>query len=491
MQGKSVRRSKRRMSRGRQQRGGEVLGEGGYGCVIRPNIACPNTVASKNLVSKLVDEKRHDVENEIIDDLHVTEIKDYDKYFATTKDSCVVDTRTPIPAESQSDFMHCTRKSPYNKHVNYIQTFGGIDLVNYRRAHPHQTVRDMIPYYAQLFDILRVLQAHDIVHRDIKPANIVINEEEGRLRLIDFGISHHINEKNNIDRPWLYANDYESVYQTGYYIWPIEINLFTYVPIQVGNSVIARLGDKLRPFTTNYINTQFEHIKKYLLRNYPSKMTPIYPNVYLDSCHKMQRHYNDIMKNTSERVRQNKIMEWKNMANQRLDLYSIGCVIMDDILDIIKNTGVEPEDIGLLDEMTDLLFKRVLQQDSRDRPTVTQASDAFLDICKRHGVSLCVEKKNTPDMDTMSDVTPHTKTAQMSPEPAQNMFRDAKYHSAQKGSIKKKASLRRDRPVSASTGATVYQKYMDEENYQTPQKSQKTKSRVAPRRPSIHRTKKI
>ena len=49
----------------------------------------------------------------------------------------------------------------------------------------------------ELLEILDFLHNHGIVHRDIKPANFVINPKNGRLSIIDFGLSKKYIVNNN------------------------------------------------------------------------------------------------------------------------------------------------------------------------------------------------------------------------------------------------------------------------------------------------------
>jgi serine/threonine protein kinase len=384
----------RRISK--KQRGGIVLGEGTYGCVVQPNISCPNSPPSKNLVSKIVSTEITDLEYPIIDDLGIMEVEDYEKYFATITDSCPLDAHTTIPKTQKDDYTKCTLKNPTGTFMNYVQPFGGMSFRKYRLLHKNQGIREMIPYYYQLFEILRVLQKNDIVHRDIKPDNIVINPQEGRLRLIDFGISHHISEKHNMDRPDLYANDYPSVYNSGYYIWPIEINLFQYQAVPIiheGETYnIAKIADKLRLVNNDFIRRHYTVLENYMLRNFTDNLDKHpYRPVYLDSCNRIYKRYTEIMRYASQKDRERAISRWKNIANSALDLYSVGVVILEDITTITKDGIDLSMDGGLIDDLIDLLLSDILQQDSNDRISVEDAYKEFVKICNKHAVSLRVE----------------------------------------------------------------------------------------------------
>ncbi len=43
--------------------------------------------------------------------------------------------------------------------------------------------------FVELFRTLRYMHSKGVCHRDIKPDNIMINEQEKKIKIIDFGIS--------------------------------------------------------------------------------------------------------------------------------------------------------------------------------------------------------------------------------------------------------------------------------------------------------------
>lgn len=57
---------------------------------------------------------------------------------------------------------------------------------------------DFINLVSFLFSTLNSIHRNGIIHRDIKPENILV-DEEGKLVLADFGISHYEKENFPID----------------------------------------------------------------------------------------------------------------------------------------------------------------------------------------------------------------------------------------------------------------------------------------------------
>lgn len=75
-----------------------------------------------------------------------------------------------------------------------MQRAKGIDLEHYSLKHGRLPVRTIIDIACQLADLLKILRQHSkngiespIVHGDIKPSNLVIDEQTGKIALIDWG----------------------------------------------------------------------------------------------------------------------------------------------------------------------------------------------------------------------------------------------------------------------------------------------------------------
>lgn len=48
----------------------------------------------------------------------------------------------------------------------------------------------------QVFETLQYIHSQYLCHRDIKPSNILYDEESGKIKLIDFGISRRVIVRN-------------------------------------------------------------------------------------------------------------------------------------------------------------------------------------------------------------------------------------------------------------------------------------------------------
>ncbi|NEO17319.1 serine/threonine-protein kinase, partial [Moorena sp. SIO3E8] len=72
--------------------------------------------------------------------------------------------------------------------VMVLEDFGGESL---NRIIPKQefTIAEFLHLAIEIVDILGQVHQQHIIHKDINPSNIILNQNTGRLKLIDFGIS--------------------------------------------------------------------------------------------------------------------------------------------------------------------------------------------------------------------------------------------------------------------------------------------------------------
>ncbi len=74
----------------------------------------------------------------------------------------------------------------------------GLPLNEYLKA-CNASLRDRLELFRRIFQAVEYAHSHGIIHRDLKPSNILVNEN-GQVKLLDFGIAKHLNLEESHDR---------------------------------------------------------------------------------------------------------------------------------------------------------------------------------------------------------------------------------------------------------------------------------------------------
>ena len=56
----------------------------------------------------------------------------------------------------------------------------------------------MKQYGGQLISGIKYIHSHCIVHQDLKPLNVLLSEDKGTLKIIDFGVSQKLDQANHV-----------------------------------------------------------------------------------------------------------------------------------------------------------------------------------------------------------------------------------------------------------------------------------------------------
>ncbi|MEG4417001.1 AAA family ATPase [Microcoleus sp. LAD1_D5] len=86
-----------------------------------------------------------------------------------------------------------------NQWVIALEDFGGESL-NRIIAKKQFTIAEFLHLAIEIVDILGQVHQQHIIHKDINPSNIILNQQTGKLKLIDFGISTTLSRENPIFR---------------------------------------------------------------------------------------------------------------------------------------------------------------------------------------------------------------------------------------------------------------------------------------------------
>lgn len=196
-------------------KGGKFLGEGGYGCVIKPALPCTkkNTNILKKTVSKIIMKPDENIDLEIninnllikldpykhffitplnicyLNDKSISGRKDIEKVEWNTNNNNDVNTRHYYELEDEhviklKDKKRCLIDMK-PKPINIIMPYGGYNLddIFKKQNLKHKTMHNLKLLFFRNFKLnfkhllkgLKIMHDNRIVHQDIKPENIMIS----------------------------------------------------------------------------------------------------------------------------------------------------------------------------------------------------------------------------------------------------------------------------------------------------------------------------
>jgi serine/threonine protein kinase len=176
----------------------QVIGEGTYGCVIKPSLKCDDKqITYKNKISKLM--LSTDAKKEVEEYVLIGKADPKTEFYTGSPLRCTVK-ETEIAKVYQKCKM--IRKNSKNKTVKQLSHEtsllvigdGGDDLEKWVKNKKLSKVDwgNLWKEIPRLFRGLQVFKKNDIVHHDLKPQNVVYRMEDHRLNFIDFGLMRSI-----------------------------------------------------------------------------------------------------------------------------------------------------------------------------------------------------------------------------------------------------------------------------------------------------------
>ena len=169
----------------------KVVGEGTYGCVIKPSLKCRNKrVNYTNRLAKVM--RKNDAADEYLEMKNITKTPGIEKYIMSMPDIC-----SPV---LDSTFFNTVKKCENKKfpalNPNDFRMLifedGGVSLRQFEESVVSTlSNEDFYIFLTKVYDLLEGLcffHLHDIVHHDINDKNVVYNISTGKFRFIDFGL---------------------------------------------------------------------------------------------------------------------------------------------------------------------------------------------------------------------------------------------------------------------------------------------------------------
>ena len=174
----------------------KVVGEGTYGCVLKPPLKCDETsnlVDYVNKISKIM--TRENAINERDEYSAINNIQGLDKYAITGPTLC----KPLLNTNFNSSVKKCKTlkvKTAFKRDKTDLRMLlledGGLNIYDHiTKVFALQSLDEkkvFLTSLIKLFDGLLFFQSNEIMHRDIKLANMVYNVNNGRAKYIDFGM---------------------------------------------------------------------------------------------------------------------------------------------------------------------------------------------------------------------------------------------------------------------------------------------------------------
>lgn len=308
-----------------------VIGEGTYGCVLKPSLHCSNKKLSyKNKISKIMLSKH--AEKELSEYTIISKIDKKRDYFVGMPTKCKVkNTTTTIKSINKCKHLKKkyknTQKNLKNMDLLIIED-GGVDLVNYSRnlmksERTIENIRKNKKMWIEVHRLFRgiiLFQKYNILHNDIKPQNIVFNEKMNRLNFIDFGIMKNSNteiKKAKKSENWFY--DY------AFWNYPLEmqyLNKDVYIKlsersIHEKNKLFSNLINDIKHNVDNEFVNSFKIFMEYITYNKSKDQELHIVNKYLSTFQKL----------VTEQIQKDKYEIFLKKSVNTIDVYGLGMAL--------------------------------------------------------------------------------------------------------------------------------------------------------------------
>lgn len=363
-----------------------VIGEGAFGCVIKPSLPCSNKkISYKNKISKVMLSK--EAVKELNEYSIISKIDKNNKFYLGVPTRCSLKkTKKTIKAIEKctnlnKKYLH--KKSIKNNIKNFnllVMKDGGINLkmlslmvdVMKNTKENNIKVKKIWIEMHKLFLGLLLFQKHDIVHHDVKPQNIVYNIHDNIVNFIDFGhmrnISYEVKKSIDSDN-WIY--DYP------FWNYPLEIQFlnkhdfmkFSSKTVSEKEDVFDKTVHDIHNNSKTKFVDAFRIFLEYIVYNKSISDEKQIIDKYLLAYHKM----------IIDQIKEEKYNEFLNKSIKSIDIYGLGMslyYLLNCSTKFLKPEVIESMDTCFFNMTTPNLLKRF---------TIEEAIDAYENILTKSG----------------------------------------------------------------------------------------------------------
>jgi len=355
------------------------IGEGAYGCVLRPYIKCDGTTGTDNYISKFFFIKKS-YYNELSIQKKIRKIG-----FDTRGFTIKMKSNCKINLEKKANIKELSRNSCgiYDKEVYQIVfEFGGTDLKGLFKKDETKAklrtmdLRKLLKKMDNVFKGLCELDKLNLVHFDIRPDNILYNFEKDKFYIIDFGLMRTMDEifsKYNI----------QSFYEEPHKSYPNELNILGFfndegLETTMGyerinsNMFLISLRTKLASFDSSSKNQ--EHIRKIM------EINDYIANELTDKFQEtLEILKKDFKRNMSDKSLNEFVRNICNDIKNKVDVYMLGLLLYEFLISIFlnipNNISIPNIPFGIYD-----LIKEMIHINPCERITIHEAYHKFKQI---------------------------------------------------------------------------------------------------------------
>lgn len=324
-------------------KGGELLAEGGYGCIFYPAVTCSGTTDDdKSVISKIQLNNDNSINEYQIGQLIVEKIPNYTSFFAPAISKC------DLLSKKIKDGNDCSfiKKKKNNLILMKMPYTHGEELGDFIRETKNikKVILCFIDCYKHLLMAISHLQKNKICHFDIKSHNIIFNIKKNIPILIDFGLSIDIEQMNERLKFFFYK------YVPEYYVWPLEVHILNYI-----------LKYPNRPLNIKVICNSFVKNNKAIQQVFSKKIISLYNDLCIDYSKKYSSmSHKNIIKDI--------LSHWSTWDN-----YSLSILFLKQIAYFNKNGA---ENNPFIIQFSQLLFENI-DPDPNQRNTLSTTIDKF------------------------------------------------------------------------------------------------------------------
>lgn len=283
----------------------KYLGEGSYGCVVKPPVKCKNKVKLRKekkkeiLVGKIF-ANNNNFKKEIIANKNIIAIDKTGNKLLSATSYCTVPIKNfkDTNRTKMCEFKHGYKKQPFLYQLN--MPYGGITFKEYFKMNTY-SIYDILKSLVNPFETLVLLEKKKMCHQDIKPDNILVKPSKESI-IIDYGLMISYNK--------VYSLENRHRLKYSYFPYPPEYKIFEFIHFQ-------------KCYKYQYCN--------YIYNNYISNRSPTVSSNILEKLFDNNEIINIFKRKIDNLIEKDKdgiIEKYMIKYANRIDVFSLGMTLV-------------------------------------------------------------------------------------------------------------------------------------------------------------------